>query len=157
LSVSAIAYGQTAVPAQSPSSPAVQHLITKTSLDAMEEFIKARGYRITRDTKDNFFYFTGEGHRILVYVTSETSIELGVIFTGQVDLKDLNRFNNDNRVGAAYITNDGSILLDETIPLDGGITDENLEVHVFNFVDAAARLYTFLNEHVQKKDESDKK
>jgi len=123
----------------------------------MEEFIKARGYRITRDKKDEFFYFTGEGHHILVYTTTETTVELGVIFTGQIDLKDLNSFNNDNRVGAAYVTKDGSILLDETIPLDGGITDENLEAHVFNFVDAAARLYTFLNEHVQKKNEGDKK
>lgn len=123
----------------------------------MEEFIKARGYRITRDKKDNFFYFTGEGHHILVYVTTETVVEFGVIFTGQVSLKDLNSFNNDNRVGTAYVSEDGSILLDESIPLDGGITDENLETRAFNFVDAAARLYTFLNEHTPKKDEGEKK
>jgi Putative bacterial sensory transduction regulator len=148
----ATAVGQVSTsPAQPSFPPANQRLVTKITLDAMDDFIRARGYRITRDSKDNFFYFTGEGHKILVYVLTETTVEFAVIFTGQVDLKDLNEFNGTNRTGAAFVSKEGNILLDETLVLDGGVTEVNLEAYLFNFAEAASRFYTFLNDHSQKK------
>lgn len=144
--------------AQTPTtaSVAAPAIITTMTLESLQTKIQAMGYECTRakddsGKNDTYVIFRAQGFKVAGFVPAPNVIELDNVFTDvHPTLETINQWNRENRFAFAYIGEDGSIILQSSLDLDGGVTHDGFATFINNFRDAVAKWAEFVVAHESK-------
>jgi len=144
-----------ALPAQGSSSTQNNApLVTSMTLESFQQRVQALGFSPTRGNTDgkpdSFFIFMAEGRKIGGLSLSPTIIELFVSFTDGAKPEDLSEWNRTHVGTVAFIAQNGNAVLRSNLFLEGGITEQNVNLFITRFRDAAVDYGRFIVDHKKK-------
>jgi len=144
-----------ALQAQSSSStPSNPPLVTSMTLEDLQQRVQALGFSTTRGNTDGkpntFFTFMAEGRKIGALTVGPTVVELFVSFTDGAKPEDLSEWNRIHYESQAFVAQNGNAVLRSDLFLEGGVSEQNLNLFITRFRDSAIAYARFIVDHKKK-------
>lgn len=124
---------------------AAQEVVSEVSTDQLQKMLESMGYEVEQP-KENVLQFAIEGHTALL-INGKTDIQFYSYFKKQkkVDLKKVNEWNATKRFSRAYLDQDGDVVIEWDLDLEGGTTAGALKESIRTYRLGVMAFVRFLN------------
>lgn len=101
---------------------AAQEILSEVSTEQLQKMLESMGYEVVQP-RENVLQFAIEGHPAVIF-NNKTNIQFYSYFKKQkkTDLKKVNEWNATKRFSRVYLDQDGDVVIEWDVDLEGGTT-----------------------------------